>query len=75
MLHTRSLALPPEEEEEAVVDFTRKKSRGIFSTRNTRNTNPFKPRTDESLALCHPYLSSARVFVLTYFYCKLMEGG
>ena len=35
------------------------KSRGIRSTRNTRNTDPFKPRTDESLvhlAPCHPYL-------------------
>ena len=37
-----------------VVVFTQ--SRGIRSTRNTRNTDPFKPRTDESLALCHPYL-------------------
>ena len=43
-----------EEEEEVVVVFTQ--SRGIRSTRNTRNTDPFKPRTDESLALCHPYL-------------------
>ena len=24
----------------------------IRSTRNTRNADPFKPRTDESLALC-----------------------
>ena len=36
--------------------FTCEISRGIRSTRNTRNTDPFKPRTDESLALCHPYL-------------------
>ena len=32
------------------------KSRGVRSTRKTRNTDPFKPRTDESLALCHLYL-------------------
>ena len=38
--------------------FTRENSRGIRLTRNTRNTDPFKPRTDESLALCHPYLQS-----------------
>ena len=36
--------------------FTRENRRGIRSTRNTRNTDPFKPRTDESLALCHPCL-------------------
>ena len=47
-----------EQEEEVVVVvflggvFTR----AIRSTRNTRNTDPFKPRTNESLALCHPYL-------------------
>ena len=37
-----------------MVVFTQ--SRGIRSTRNTRNTDPFKPRSDESLAFCHPYL-------------------
>ena len=42
--------------EEEVV-FTQ--SRGIRSTRNTRNTDPFKPRTEECLALCHPSLSTA----------------
>ena len=41
------------EEEEEVV-FTQ--SRGIRSTRNTHNTDPFKPQTDGNLALCHPYL-------------------
>jgi len=54
-----------EEEEEEEVVFTRGRRRwwsllekieGIRSTRNTRNTDPFKPRPDESLALCHPYL-------------------
>ena len=42
--------------EEEVVVFTREKSRGIRLTRNTRNIDPFKPRNDESLARCHPYL-------------------
>ena len=27
-----------------------------YSTRNTRTTDPFKSRTDESVAPCHPYL-------------------
>ena len=36
-------------EEEVVVVF--KKSRGIRSTCNTRNIDPFKPRTNENLAL------------------------
>ena len=31
------------------------------STRNTRNTAPFKPRTDEILALCHPYTEEEEV--------------
>ena len=44
-----------EEEDEAVV-FTRECREGIRSTRNTRNIDPFKPRTDESPALFHPYL-------------------
>ena len=49
-------AAAEEEEEEEVVVVVFTQSRGIRSTRNTRNTDPFKPRTDESLALCHPYL-------------------
>ena len=32
------------------------KIEGIRSTRNTHNTDPFNTRTDESPALCHPYL-------------------
>ena len=31
------------------------KIEGIRSTRNTRNADPFKPRTDESLDPFHPY--------------------
>ena len=42
-----------EEEEEEEVGFTRE-NRGGSAQHNTRNTAPFKPRTDESLALCHP---------------------
>ena len=39
-----------------VVVFTRENRGGSaqHATR-ARNTGPFKPRTDESLALCHPY--------------------
>ena len=52
-----------EEKEEVVVVVRRRwwfllvKIEGDpLSTRNTRNTDPVKPRTDESLALCHPWL-------------------
>ena len=38
-----------------VVVFTRA-NRGGSVQHNTRNTDPSKPRIDESLALCHPYL-------------------
>ena len=38
--------------EEEVVVFTRENGGGIRSTHNTRNTDLFKTRTDESLALC-----------------------
>ena len=31
--------------------------------RNTRNNDPFKPRTDESLALCHPYQQQGVAFI------------
>ena len=30
-------------------------SQAPSSSQNTRNTDPFKPRTDESLDLCHPF--------------------
>ena len=50
-----SLLVIIEGDREEEVVFTRENQVGIRSTRNTRNTDPFKPRTDESLALFHPY--------------------
>ena len=38
-----------------MVVFTRE-SRGVRLTTNTLNTDPFKPWTDKSSALCHRYL-------------------
>ena len=59
--------------EEGVTVFNRE-NRGICSTRNTRNTDPFKRRSDESLALFLPYLQQ-RCSVHPHHPACTQQGG
>ena len=51
------------------------KIEGIRSTRNTRNTDPFKPRTDESLALFHPYTACTASVTVAFIHITLPAPG
>ena len=42
-----------------------------LNTQHARNTAPFKPRTDESLALCHPYTACTVAVAVAFIHVTL----